>query len=110
MDLNPSSKLVQSANTCDSALFAVTSRWRFNKSSHTTFRANWSSCCLAVAMSHVHLACSRLLSKPLTPSFPVACADSSMSFSASATLVETSLFIIIMSLVSETSFMFRQAS
>ena len=97
--LSPSSNLMKSANTDDSALFAVTSRWRFNKSSHTTFSANWPSCCL----SHVLQACSGLLSEPLTPSFPDACADSLMSFSASATLVETSLFII-MSILSETFF------
>ena len=47
------------------------------------------------------LRCHRL-SEPLTPSFPVTRADSLTTFSASATLVQASLFI--MSHLSETSF------
>ena len=82
LGLSPSSNFAKSANTDDSALFSVTTRWRFNKSSHTTFSANRPSCCL----SHV-----------------LPCAGSLMNFSAPATLVETSLFII-MSLLSETFF------
>ena len=31
VDFTPSSNQVKSANTCDSALFPVTSRWRFNR-------------------------------------------------------------------------------